>query len=142
MAVWATDPDASSRHHLEEGLLGLLRLIGFLYPALAAVCLTLLGVMLVHEPPETRGFMIGLVGLVNYVVVLPGFSDPVAAFDRFYTENSQLFLCAYLIVPFALTGLAAAIASLHARGRLPVICCASIAAGGLVLLVMSGLQVL
>ena len=44
-------------------MLGLLRLIGFLYPALAAVCLTLLGVMLVHEPPETRGFMIGLVGL-------------------------------------------------------------------------------
>jgi diguanylate cyclase (GGDEF)-like protein len=50
-------------HLLEEGLLALLRLIGFLYPALAAVCLTLLGVMLVHEPPETRGFMIGLVGL-------------------------------------------------------------------------------
>ena len=44
-------------------MLGLLRLIGFLYPALAAVCLTLLGAMLVHEPPETRGFMIGLVGL-------------------------------------------------------------------------------
>jgi diguanylate cyclase (GGDEF)-like protein len=44
-------------------LLGLLRLIGFLYPALAAVCLTLLGTMLVHQPPETRGFTIGLVGL-------------------------------------------------------------------------------
>jgi diguanylate cyclase (GGDEF)-like protein len=44
-------------------LLGLLRLIGFLYPALAALCLTLLGAMLVHQPPETRGFTIGLVGL-------------------------------------------------------------------------------
>ncbi|MGH2489221.1 MAG: GGDEF domain-containing protein, partial [Candidatus Limnocylindria bacterium] len=44
-------------------MLGLLRLIGFLYPALAAVCLTLLGAMLVHQPPETRGFTIGLVGL-------------------------------------------------------------------------------
>lgn len=44
-------------------MLRLLRLFGFLYPALAAVSLTLLGVMLVHQPEETRGFMVGLVGL-------------------------------------------------------------------------------
>lgn len=44
-------------------MLALLRLIGFLYPALAAVCLTLLGAMLVHQPPATQGFTIGLVGL-------------------------------------------------------------------------------
>ena len=44
-------------------MLWLLRLLGFLYPVVAAVCLTLLGTMLVHEPPETRGFTIGLVGL-------------------------------------------------------------------------------
>jgi diguanylate cyclase (GGDEF)-like protein len=44
-------------------LLWLLRLLGFLYPVVAAVCLTLLGVMIVYQPPETRGFTIGLVGL-------------------------------------------------------------------------------
>ncbi len=44
-------------------MLWLLRLLGFLYPVVAAVCLTLLGVMLVHQPQETRGFMVGLVGL-------------------------------------------------------------------------------
>jgi len=44
-------------------LLWLLRLVGFLYPLAAAACLTLLGVMLVHEPPQTRAFLIGLVGL-------------------------------------------------------------------------------
>jgi diguanylate cyclase (GGDEF)-like protein len=44
-------------------LLWLLRLIGFLYPVAAAVCLTLLGTMLVHQPAETRGFTVGLVGL-------------------------------------------------------------------------------
>jgi len=44
-------------------LLWLLRLIGFLYPLVAAICLTLLGVMLVRQPVETRGFMVGLVGL-------------------------------------------------------------------------------
>jgi diguanylate cyclase (GGDEF)-like protein len=48
---------------LEEGLLWLLRLLGFLYPVVAAVCLTLLGVMLVRQPPETRGFTVGVVGL-------------------------------------------------------------------------------
>ena len=35
-------------------MLWALRLIGFLYPAVAAACLTLLGVMLVHQPVETR----------------------------------------------------------------------------------------
>ncbi|HEY7738346.1 MAG TPA: diguanylate cyclase [Candidatus Limnocylindria bacterium] len=44
-------------------MLWLLRLLGFLYPLVAAVCLTLLGTMLVHQPAETRGFMVGLVGL-------------------------------------------------------------------------------
>jgi diguanylate cyclase (GGDEF)-like protein len=44
-------------------LLWLLRLLGFMYPVVAAVCLTLLGAMLVHQPPGTRGYMVGLVGL-------------------------------------------------------------------------------
>ncbi len=44
-------------------MLWLLRLLGFLYPVVAVACLTLLGVMLVYQPPETRGFMVGLVGL-------------------------------------------------------------------------------
>jgi diguanylate cyclase (GGDEF)-like protein len=44
-------------------VLWLLRLLGFLYPVVAAVCLTLLGVMVVHQPEETRGYMVGLVGL-------------------------------------------------------------------------------
>ena len=43
-------------------MLWLLRLLGFLYPVVAAVCLTLLGAMLVHQPPETRGFMVGWSG--------------------------------------------------------------------------------
>jgi diguanylate cyclase (GGDEF)-like protein len=53
----------SSLVRLEEGLLWLLRLLGFLYPVVAAACLTLLGAMLVHQAPETRGFTVGLVGL-------------------------------------------------------------------------------
>ncbi|HET9498091.1 MAG TPA: diguanylate cyclase [Candidatus Limnocylindria bacterium] len=44
-------------------MLWLLRLLGFLYPVVAAVCLTLLGAMLVHQPPGTRGYTVGLVGL-------------------------------------------------------------------------------
>jgi diguanylate cyclase (GGDEF)-like protein len=56
-------PATSSVPSQEEDLLWLLRLLGFLYPVVAAVCLTLLGAMLVHEPPATRGFTVGLVGL-------------------------------------------------------------------------------
>ncbi|HJT63850.1 MAG TPA: diguanylate cyclase [Candidatus Limnocylindria bacterium] len=44
-------------------MLWLLRLLGFLYPVVAAVCLTLLGAMLVHQPPGARGYTVGLVGL-------------------------------------------------------------------------------
>jgi diguanylate cyclase (GGDEF)-like protein len=47
----------------EDILLWILRLMGFMYPVVAAVCLTLLGVMLTREPEETRGFMVGLAGL-------------------------------------------------------------------------------